>query len=105
MADNVVASDDELLKNIKTLLWGSAVKEDVFKRWAQGSGVLSRTREPRLEGRHVQLYSHGYMCPPWCNGANCSDSYNSFLPKTMIERFAFCIFFDITDTLCEGFRF
>lgn len=36
MADNAIASDDELLKNIKTLLWGSTVKEDVFKRWAQG---------------------------------------------------------------------
>ncbi|XP_011882739.1 PREDICTED: protein FAM188A homolog [Vollenhovia emeryi] len=36
MADNVIAGDDELLKNIKTLLWGSTVKEDVFKRWAQG---------------------------------------------------------------------
>ncbi|RLU18628.1 hypothetical protein DMN91_008985 [Ooceraea biroi] len=36
MAENVVASDDELLRNIKTLLWGATVKEDVFKRWAQG---------------------------------------------------------------------
>ncbi|KAL0117833.1 hypothetical protein PUN28_008907 [Cardiocondyla obscurior] len=36
MADNAVAGDDELLKNVKTLLWGSAVKEDVFKQWAQG---------------------------------------------------------------------
>lgn len=36
MAENVITSDDELLKNIKTLLWGSTVKEDVFKRWAQG---------------------------------------------------------------------
>lgn len=36
MADNAIAGDDELLKNIKTLLWGSTVKEDVFKRWAQG---------------------------------------------------------------------
>lgn len=36
MAENVVTSD-ELLKNIKTLLWGSTVKEDIFKRWAQGS--------------------------------------------------------------------
>ncbi|KAG5337376.1 MINY3 hydrolase, partial [Acromyrmex charruanus] len=36
MADNAIAGEDELLKNIKTLLWGSTVKEDVFKRWAQG---------------------------------------------------------------------
>lgn len=37
MAENVTASDDELLKNIKMLLWGSTVKEDIFKRWAQGN--------------------------------------------------------------------
>ncbi|EFN79817.1 ubiquitin carboxyl-terminal hydrolase MINDY-3 homolog [Harpegnathos saltator] len=36
MAENVITSNDELLKNIKSLLWGSTVKEDVFKRWAQG---------------------------------------------------------------------
>ncbi|XP_020281117.1 ubiquitin carboxyl-terminal hydrolase FAM188A homolog isoform X2 [Pseudomyrmex gracilis] len=36
MAENVVTSDDELLNNIKKLLWGSTVKEDIFKRWAQG---------------------------------------------------------------------
>ncbi|XP_012229565.1 ubiquitin carboxyl-terminal hydrolase MINDY-3 homolog [Linepithema humile] len=36
MAENVITSDDELLKDIKKLLWGSTVKEDVFKRWAQG---------------------------------------------------------------------
>jgi len=39
MADNAIAGDDELLKNIQTLLWGSTVKEDVFKRWAQGTGA------------------------------------------------------------------
>ncbi|KAL6440581.1 hypothetical protein ACFW04_003224 [Cataglyphis niger] len=36
MAENVTTTDDEVLKNIKTLLWGSTVKEDIFKRWAQG---------------------------------------------------------------------
>ncbi|XP_076633566.1 ubiquitin carboxyl-terminal hydrolase MINDY-3 homolog [Colletes latitarsis] len=36
MAENVVHCDDEFLRSIKTLLWGSTVKEDVFKRWAQG---------------------------------------------------------------------
>lgn len=41
MADNAIAGDDELLKNIKTLLWGSTVKEDVFKRWAQGTEASS----------------------------------------------------------------
>ncbi|XP_003708674.1 ubiquitin carboxyl-terminal hydrolase MINDY-3 homolog [Megachile rotundata] len=35
MAENVVQCD-ELIRSIKTLLWGSSVKEDVFKRWAQG---------------------------------------------------------------------
>jgi len=40
MAENVAASDDELLRNIKTLLWGTTVKEDVFKRWAQGNKAL-----------------------------------------------------------------
>lgn len=43
MAENVITSDDELLKNIKTLLWGSTVKEDVFKRWAQGSEIYQLT--------------------------------------------------------------
>lgn len=42
MAENVITSNDELLRNIKTLLWGPTVKEDVFKRWAQGNGVLSQ---------------------------------------------------------------
>ncbi|XP_053975882.1 ubiquitin carboxyl-terminal hydrolase MINDY-3 homolog isoform X1 [Hylaeus volcanicus] len=36
MAENAVQCDDEFLHSIKTLLWGNAVKEDVFKRWAQG---------------------------------------------------------------------
>ena len=36
MAENVIVGDDELLKNIKKLLWGSNFKEDIFKRWAQG---------------------------------------------------------------------
>lgn len=35
MAENVVQGD-ELIRSIKTLLWGNSVKEDVFKRWAQG---------------------------------------------------------------------
>ncbi|XP_033325335.1 ubiquitin carboxyl-terminal hydrolase MINDY-3 homolog isoform X2 [Megalopta genalis] len=36
MAENVTQYDEEVLRSIKTLLWGSNVKEDVFKRWAQG---------------------------------------------------------------------
>lgn len=40
MAENVIVGDDELLKNIKKLLWGSNFKEDIFKRWAQGSKEL-----------------------------------------------------------------
>lgn len=35
MAENVQC-DDEFLRSIKALLWGSNAKEDVFKRWAQG---------------------------------------------------------------------
>lgn len=59
MADNAIAGDDELLKNIKTLLWGSTVKEDVFKRWAQGTGA---SREGALlpdaiaRRRHTNLH-------------------------------------------------
>jgi hypothetical protein len=29
----------ELINEIKTLLWGPVVKEDVFQRWAQGKNV------------------------------------------------------------------
>ncbi|XP_066599876.1 ubiquitin carboxyl-terminal hydrolase MINDY-3 homolog [Prorops nasuta] len=36
MAENVPTRDAEYVQNIKTLLWGTSVKEDVFKRWAQG---------------------------------------------------------------------
>ncbi|XP_024937967.1 ubiquitin carboxyl-terminal hydrolase MINDY-3 homolog isoform X2 [Cephus cinctus] len=36
MAENVATKDAEIVRNIKILLWGPSVKEDVFKRWAQG---------------------------------------------------------------------
>ncbi|XP_017877343.1 ubiquitin carboxyl-terminal hydrolase MINDY-3 homolog isoform X1 [Ceratina calcarata] len=36
MAENVVQCDDEFIHSIRTLLWGNTVKEEVFKRWAQG---------------------------------------------------------------------
>lgn len=37
MAENVSnGNDEETLRDIRNLLWGNAVKEDVFKRWAQG---------------------------------------------------------------------
>lgn len=36
MAENVFGRDDELLRSIKVLLWGNTIKEDVFRRWAQG---------------------------------------------------------------------
>lgn len=59
MADNFIVGDDELLKNIKTLLWGSTVKEDVFKRWAQGTEA-SRERALLLDAitrrRHTNLH-------------------------------------------------
>ncbi|XP_076242777.1 ubiquitin carboxyl-terminal hydrolase MINDY-3 homolog [Calliopsis andreniformis] len=36
MAENVVQCDDEFLCSMKTMLWGNNVKEEVFRRWAQG---------------------------------------------------------------------
>lgn len=51
MAENVIVSDDELLKNIKTLLWGSTVKEDVFKRWAQGKELIPEYNSCILSAR------------------------------------------------------
>lgn len=37
MAENVPSTkDDQYLPRVKTLLWGSSIKEDVFRRWAQG---------------------------------------------------------------------
>ncbi|CAK9834213.1 Ubiquitin carboxyl-terminal hydrolase MINDY-3 homolog [Anthophora retusa] len=36
MAENVIQCDNEFVHSIKTLLWGNTIKQDVFKRWAQG---------------------------------------------------------------------
>lgn len=41
MAENAA----ELLENIKILLWGPSVKEDVFRRWAQGELLLFAQEE------------------------------------------------------------
>lgn len=40
MAENVVQCDEEFLRCIKTILWGNNVKEEVFRRWAQGKSIF-----------------------------------------------------------------
>lgn len=36
MAENTAARNEQYLRNLRALLWGSTVKQDVFDRWAQG---------------------------------------------------------------------
>lgn len=70
MADNAIAGDDELLKNVKTLLWGSTVKEDVFKRWAQSTEAFCIATNAATRRRHMNLYVVSYRF----NGRSSSRS-------------------------------
>ncbi|KAK0089689.1 hypothetical protein PV325_006112 [Microctonus aethiopoides] len=96
MAHNPGTVDEDLIKEIKVLLWGNNVKEDVFNRWAQG--FQFSTDEPtalvQLEGgpcaviAPVQAYIIKNLLlkgPPdtWKNITN--DEQNELLIKASTE--------------------
>lgn len=97
MADNAIAGDDELLKNVKALLWGSTVKEDVFKRWAQGTGTsrqaLRRLRLAELQS-HVVDMSNLYVVSCRIKLLISSDNCNHFRERRP-EKFTHYFFSDI----------
>lgn len=100
MADNAIAGDDELLKNVKTLLWGSTVKEDVFKRWAQGTEApLCIATNAATRCRHMNLYVVSY----WFNGRSSSRSIVIISTKNGKNRKKIHLL-RFSPVVCENFR-